>query len=55
MCYYEFRKKYPIFDFGFNHREKKVRHDCYSNFFGKNESNAEAGYKYARKTLEEIR
>lgn len=32
--YNDFKRKYPIFDFGFNHREGKTRHDRFSAFLG---------------------
>lgn len=47
--YEEFKKKYPIFDFGFNHREGKASHACFSTFF-----NEEKGFEYVKSTLEEI-
>ena len=52
--YDEFKKKYPIFDFGFNHKEGKIRHDCYSNFFANDTNNPEIGFAYAKNTLAEI-
>lgn len=52
--YDEFKNKYPIFDFGFNHREGKIRHDRYSSFFANDESKPNIGFNYAKEALTEI-
>ena len=49
--YDDFKKKYPIFDFGFNHRKEKIRHDCYSSFFS---SDYDTGFNYVKETLTKI-
>ena len=52
--YDEFKKLYPIFDFGFNHREGKIRHDCFSAFFANDPNRPDIGYAYVKETLTEI-
>lgn len=52
--YEEFKEKYPIFDFGFNHREGKTSHDCFSSFFASNINNPNKGFEYVKKELTEI-
>ena len=51
--YDDFKKQYPIFDFGFNHREGKIRHDRFSSFFA-NDSRENVGFNYAKTTLREL-
>lgn len=53
--YDEFKKKYPIFDFGFNHREGDIRHDCFSNFLTNDSSKPKLGFEYVKDTLTEIK
>lgn len=52
--YEEFKEKYPIFDFGFNHREGKTSHDCFSSFLASNINNPDKGFEYVKKELTEI-
>lgn len=52
--YDEFKKLYPIFDFGFNHREGKIRHDRFSAFFENDPKRPDIGYAYVKQTLTEI-
>ncbi len=52
--YDEFKKQYPIFDFGFNHREGKIRHDRFSSFFADDKNRPDIGFNYAKTTLREI-
>lgn len=52
--YDEFKKLYPIFDFGFNHREGKIRHDRFSAFLANDPSKPDIGYAYVKQTLAEI-
>ena len=47
--YNDFKRKYPIFDFGFNHREGKTRHDRFSAFLGVQGENAiPIGFNYVK-------
>ncbi len=45
--YNDFKRKYPIFDFGFNHREGKTRHDRFSAFLGV-DSQYPIGFNYVK-------
>ncbi len=53
--YDDFKIKYPIFDFGFNHREGGIRHDCFSNFLTNDSNKPELGFEYVKDTLTEIK
>lgn len=49
--YNDFKRKYPIFDFGFNHREGKIRHDRFSAFLGvegEGENAIPIGFNYVK-------
>lgn len=52
--YSDFKKKYPIFDFGLNQREGKIRHDRFSAFLENDSSKPGVGYEYVKATLSEI-
>lgn len=52
--YDEFKKIYPIFDFGFNHREGNIRHDRFSAFLANDSSKPNTGFVYVKETLKEI-
>lgn len=53
--YNDFKIKYPIFDFGFNHREGGIRHDCFSNFLTNDSNKPKLGFEYVKDTLTEIK
>ncbi len=51
-AYARFKQKYPIYDFGFNHREStSVRHDNFSAFFN---NDPDMGFNYVVQSLSEI-
>lgn len=51
ISYNKFVEKYPIYDFGNNHREGKRGHDKFSSFLNKNE---ETGFKFVKENFTKI-
>ena len=51
ISYDDFIKKYPIYDFGSNHRERKSGHDKFSSFLNKDESK---GFEFVKDNFTKI-
>lgn len=52
LSYQEFIEKYPIYDFGNNHREGKSLHDRFSAFLGKEEIDGhEKAFEFVKETF----
>ena len=56
LSYYEFINRYPIYDFGYNHREGKLLHDRFSSFLGNisDKDNHEKEFQFVKETFKSI-
>ena len=56
LSYFEFVRRYPIYDFGSNHREGKVQHDRFSSFLGSanDNDNHEKEFSFVKETFKSI-